>query len=107
VNINRAIKEANKSDHYHHKHATLLFKGSTLVATGYNLGNKHSEIMALNKVKHKMGAKGLIAFNVRLTKGGAIGMSRPCVQCEDALRMAGIKKTIFTNSMGNLREDKY
>lgn len=98
ININRAIKEAIKSDHHQFRHATLLFKGSRLIATGYNYGKKHAEIMALNKVKHKGGAAGAIAFNIRLTKLGTLAMSRPCIDCANALDAAGVSKTIYTKN---------
>lgn len=97
MNINRAIKEAKKSDHDKYKHATLLFRGSVLVAAGYNQGKKHSEIMALNKVKHKGGAAGLIAFNVRIHKiYSNPEMSRPCKNCSKALDKAGVTVTYYT-----------
>lgn len=96
MNINRAIKEAKKSDHDKYKHATLLFRGSTLVAAGYNQGKKHSEIMALNKVKHKGSTVGLTLVNVRINKNGEIGLSKPCVNCQIALDKAGIGKKYWT-----------
>ena len=98
VNIKRAVKEAVKSDHTQFRHATLLFKGSCLIATGYNYGKKHAEIMALNKVKHKGGAKGAVAFNIRLTKTGTFAMSAPCIDCAIALDAAGISRTIYTKN---------
>lgn len=100
--VKRALKEAKKSDHYHHKHATLLFRGSVLVATGYNQGPKHAEIMALNGVKHKGGAKGLVVVNVRMTKGGAVGMAKPCRKCEEELRKAGVNGVFFTTDIGTV-----
>jgi len=102
INIKRAVKEANKSDHHQFKHATLLFKGSRLIATGYNLGKKHAEIMALNQVKHKGGAVGAVAFNVRLTKLGTLAMSAPCIDCATALDAAGVTRTIYTKDNWNM-----
>lgn len=96
INVNRAIKEAIKSDHTQFRHATLLFRGGALIATGYNYGKKHAEIMALNKVKHKNGAHGAVAFNVRLTKLGTLAMSAPCLECAIALDNAGVSRTIYT-----------
>lgn len=100
LNMKRALKEAAKSDHASHKHATLLFRGGSLMAAGYNQGRKHAEIMALNKVKHKGGAKNMIAVNVRLTKTGIIGIAKPCVNCAAALRLAGVATVVYTNKAG-------
>jgi tRNA(Arg) A34 adenosine deaminase TadA len=105
--LSRALKEARKSDHFHHRHATLLFKGSVLHAAGYNQGWKHSEIMALNSVKHKGTARGMIAFNVRVTRGGRIGMSKPCEECKAALIKAGVKAVWFTDDEGLMFKEIY
>lgn len=105
--LTRALKLTARSDHYHHKHATLLFKGSVVVAAGYNQGDKHSEIMALNKIKHKIKTKGLIAFNVRMTKGGAVGIAAPCKDCTAAFKHAGISAVWFTLDTWGLGVIKY
>lgn len=107
MNINRALKESEKSDHKDHKHATLLFRGGALCATGYNQGIKHSEIMALNRVKHKGGAKNMTAVNVRVTKSGIVGISKPCKACEVALRTAGVRTVIYTSRNGDLQTEQY
>jgi len=77
------------------------------MATGYNLGYKHAEIMALNKVKHKGGAKGMTAVNVRLTNAGTIGISKPCATCAYALKLAGVRSTIYTDRDGTFKAETY
>lgn len=105
--LRRSLKEAKRSDHYHHRHATLLFRGSVLCSAGYNQGWKHSEIMALNGVKHKGGAKGMTVFNIRVTKGGRIGRSKPCEDCKKALVDAGVKAVWYTDDEGQMFKEIY
>lgn len=107
ISINRAIKEATKSNHSNHKHATLLFKGGALKACGFNLGNKHSEMVALSRVKHKGGARNMIALNIRLTKGGVVSMAKPCNNCNTALINAGIRQVKYTDYDGVFQTESY
>jgi len=107
ISMNKILKTAMKSGHNNHKHATLLFRGGALMAAGANSNKKHSEHVALTKVKHKGGAKNMIAVNIRLTKGGQIGMSKPCPTCEQELRDAGVRAVKYTGADGIFHTEVY
>lgn len=101
--LKRALREANKSPHPVFKHATLIFKGGALFATGYNHGDRHSEVVALGKL-WPGDAKGATVVNIRIKKTGKVGMSRPCPQCQKILLDNEVRRVIYSNSQGDLEE---
>src|SRR4030066_470987 len=62
----------------------------------------HAEIQALVRCVGDIDPHTL--YVARITQAGRIGMSKPCPVCEMALREAGIKKVIYTNSGGTTDE---
>lgn len=99
IPVKRLIKLASKSDHSRFYHATIIVKGSNIIGYGYNHGYTHSECDALYNVwpNKRIGAT---AINLRITKTGRFGNSKPCDNCRIALRKSGIKKIYFTDSDG-------
>lgn len=94
--LNQLLRLALRSNHYHHRHATIIYNGGAFLSTGYNSDGKHSEMMAISRVKDKKKLKGATVINIRLTKGGRIGLSKPCPSCEVELRKYGISKVVYT-----------
>lgn len=59
----------------------------------------HSEVAAIVKVINLHGAdilKKCSLYNFRLTKGGKVGISRPCAGCQRAIEAFGIRKVYWT-----------
>lgn len=59
----------------------------------------HSETAAIVKVINMHGAdilKKCSLWNLRLTTGGKIGISRPCASCQKAIDAFGIRKVFYT-----------
>lgn len=73
-------KIATKSDHEQFKHATLVFRGGTLIAQGWNYGPSHSEVHAIEKAWGNR-RKNLSILNIRIRRDGSFGNARPCETC--------------------------
>lgn len=99
IPIKRLIKLASRSDHSRFYHATIIVKGSNIIGYGYNHGYIHSECDALLDIwpNKRVGAT---AINLRITKTGRFGNSKPCDNCRSVLKKSGIKKVYYTNSSG-------
>ena len=90
------LKAYEKSNHMSHRHATLVFRSSALVAWGYNRGYRHSEVNALCSIWPSK-RRGLHIVNLRITAGGRFGNARPCKNCRDFLMGQGITKATYFN----------
>lgn len=101
--LKRALREAQKSPHHTFKHATLVFKGGALFATGYNHDERHSEVVALGKL-WPGDARGATVVNVRIKKSGKVGMSKPCLACQKILLDRGVGKCYYTDYEGQMKE---
>lgn len=59
----------------------------------------HSELAAIIQVINQHGSdilKRCSLWNLRLTKGGNIGTSKPCAGCQKAVDAFGIKRVFYT-----------
>jgi tRNA(Arg) A34 adenosine deaminase TadA len=102
LSLSKLLKTARQSPHKF-KHASIIVRGGALVSAAYNTVNHHAETRAIGKAGSTEGAT---LINVRVTKGGNLGMSLPCRECWEAIREAGIEKVIYTDSSGQFREAK-
>jgi pyrimidine deaminase RibD-like protein len=82
-----------------HKHGCVILKGGRIIATGRNMyyNGVHAEIHAFNKLNPGT-LKGAIVYIARLRKQQKYGLSRPCPECEEILRKAGVMKIIYTTN---------
>lgn len=101
--LKRAIREAWKSAHPHFKHATLIYRGGALVATGYNHDERHAEVVALGKL-WPGDARGTTIVNVRIKSSGKVGMSRPCPRCLKILLDNRVAHILHSTPEGILQE---
>jgi tRNA(Arg) A34 adenosine deaminase TadA len=110
--IRRAAKEAKKSQE-NHKIGVVLVKGGKIVATTYNMKiqseifnpisySKHAETRALTKRKYFEDIEGCICYVARIRKEQPFGLSKPCKECEKALRAAGISAVYYTTNDPNI-----
>jgi len=112
-----AEKEARKSPHNQHKLGAVITKGGRILSTGYNelrpskiIGTPtlHAEASAILKLlkSRRMGdLVGATLFVTRFTRGGAVGLARPCSKCMDLINSCGIRRVIYSihgNETGEL-----
>lgn len=101
-----AIDAALVSDNKYHRVGSSLWNGSRLISVGWNnfkthphsptrFHAQHSEFNCLVGL-HKYDVVGATIFVVRLTRGGDIGIAKPCPDCERFLRAAGIKRVYYS-----------
>lgn len=92
------------------KHGAVIVKGGRVLSVGINKFRNHptiipsehiktscsvhAEVDALRKIKKASGATIYIS---RVNKRGQERLSRPCPNCYDAIRDAGITKIVFTD----------
>ena len=96
---NKLIKTALRSPE-RMMHATILTRGGSIVAVGYNHDDIHSEVSAINKLWPNKRA-GCKFINIRIRRDGSLGLSAPCTRCMRELREAGIRSGRYTDSEGN------
>lgn len=82
-----------RSTHPIHRHATIVLKGGAVVATGFNHGGQHSEVVALRKLWPSK-RPGCTVINLRIKPSGTIGNSSPCAECRAFLARNGVKKIL-------------
>jgi len=96
IPLTKLIKTANKSPHIKNKHATLVFRGGSLISFGYNHGTIHSEVNALAKIwPNKRVGTSIVNIMIK-TRSGNFGNSRPCNKCMKILRQDGIIKITYS-----------
>ncbi len=113
-----ARKLSKKSNHHQHKLGCVIVKRNRIMGLGFNQikthtksNNEfkmlHAEISALLGISYE-DLEGCDAYVYREHRNGKKAMAKPCAACEQALRMAGIKRVFFTIEDGymgiNLRE---
>lgn len=56
----------------------------------------HAEIAALRSVGGDGDVSGSVLYVARVLKNGEPAMSKPCPECREAIRKAGVKKIVYT-----------
>lgn len=56
----------------------------------------HAEVAALKAMPEGINLKNATMYVARISKGGNAAMSAPCVECQEALKKAGIRKVCYT-----------
>lgn len=100
--VNRARRLAPASN-CRSKMASIIFRSKkSIIATGvnkrgYRNSSIHAEIDALRSLRsQKKRANGASILIARFHKNGDFGMAKPCANCIEVLKMAGIKKVAWT-----------
>lgn len=92
-----------------YRHGAIIVKGSKTLAVGINRNvnnpnqvsnpkteaSIHAEVAALNACR-RANLEGAVIYVARILKDGSPAMSKPCENCQKALREAGIKKVFYT-----------
>lgn len=112
MSMRSAAKAALKSTHRQHRMGAVIVKGGNILATGYNTmqpssllktATRHAEAAAILKVLKEGRQHDLVGADIhvfRFTRGGRIGLARPCPQCSTLLRSVGISKVHYTTDEG-------
>ncbi len=113
-----ASKEALKSSFKQHRVGAVIVKGGNILSTGYNqlrpskllqTNTLHAEAAAILKLlkEHRLeDLSGATLYVTRFTKGGKVGMARPCPECESLIRSVGISRVYFTSAMNTTESYK-
>ena len=113
-----ASKQAKKSSFMQHRLGAVIVKGNRVLSTGYNairyskeLRNStvHAEeaaILKLLKAKRFEDLAGSTLYVTRFTKGGRIGLAKPCVRCRDLINSVGISKVHYSTDTDSIGEYK-
>jgi len=109
-------KLAKQSKFPQHKLGAVIVKGNRILSTGINslrssriIGKPtlHAEAAAVLKLL-KEGRQGdLVGADLyvsRYTRGGNVGLARPCVDCWNLLSAVGIKRVFYTTDSGVMSE---
>ncbi len=107
-----ALNEAKKSKHLQHKLGAVVVHGNRILSTGFNslrpskllnTQTLHAEAAAILKLLKDRRQHELIGAEIyvsRFTRGGRIGLAKPCHHCEALIRSVGIKRVTFTTDNG-------
>jgi len=100
-NLNTAKKVCKKSDNVQHFHGSFVVVGGRIQAIGYNVGDTHAEIKALQQLWPDK-RRGVKVYSMRFRKDGTFGMAKPCPACESYMRANGVKTVFYTDVTGKL-----
>lgn len=108
--LDKACELASLSD-CRFKHGAIIRKAGNTIAVGINYGVNdpkylddevaaehaavHAEVAALNACK-KANLEGATIYVARVSKNDEPRMSKPCENCQKALKARGVKKVFYT-----------
>lgn len=93
-----SMRQANRSPHAQYRHGSCVVKGGAIVSSGHNHNSIHAEVTALNKSNCDL--RGAVVWSVRVTKSGHnLAEAKPCINCQNALRAAGVKTVYYSTSL--------
>lgn len=108
MSFRMASKQAVDSPFVQHRVGAVVVKNGRVLATGMNhlrytkefkRSNVHAEedaILKLLKARKLSSLSGADIYVTRFTKGGKVGMAKPCCTCDALIRSVGIRNVYFT-----------
>lgn len=101
-------KLASFSDHQDHKMSCIIVNKNKVISVGYNkmktsprsntrYRTLHAELVALLSIPYEE-SRGCTAYIYRTLKTGELAISKPCEACQEALKLAGIKRVIYSDN---------
>lgn len=110
ASLDKALEISKMSDE-NFKHGAIIKKSGRTLAVGINYrtnnpdylekdvakrhASVHAEVAAMNAVR-KVDLNGAVLYVARSLKNGEPAMSKPCENCQEAMRERGIKKVFYT-----------
>ena len=113
-----AARQAKRSQFKQHKVGAVIVKGGNILSTGFNsirpskiLGTKtlHAEaaaVLQLLKQRRLHDLAGSEIYVTRFTRGGRVGMAKPCSACQQLLQSVGIQRVTYTDGNGDTVVEK-
>ena len=108
-------KLRRNSTHPVHKVSAVIAKKNHIISIGFNKYKTHTKSLhpwhyihaELDAILDNKFAdlKGSTIYIYRETRDGIPALSKPCESCMEAIRLAGIKKVVYTNE-GSFIEEK-
>lgn len=107
-----AAKAAQKSKVSQHKLGAVVVKSGNILSSGFNqlrytkemgrptLHAEEAAILKLLKDGRLHDLAGSEIFVSRFTKGGRVGMARPCSTCSSLIESVGISRVSYTTDFG-------
>lgn len=112
MSFRMAEKMAKQSSYVQHRVGAVVVKGGRILSTGFNsrqpssmmgTSTRHAETAAILKMLKERRGNDLVGADMyvsRFTRGGRIGLARPCPACHKAIRAVGIRKVYYTTDCG-------
>lgn len=112
MSFKMASKAAGRSPFKQHRLGAVVVKSGRVLSTGYNeirwnerlwKENIHAEEAAIVKLLTAGRSSSLIGSEIyvtRFTRGGAIGIAKPCFACAALIKSVGIRKVHYTDVSG-------
>ena len=91
-----AVSAADAGHSLYHLGAVVV-KGGKIIGRGCNTALRHAEVNAIRNSKGS--TKGAIMIVARISPTG-LAMAKPCENCREAIRKAGIKRVYYTSREG-------
>ena len=118
MSFRMASKEALKSKFGQHRVGAVIVKNGRVLSVGHNerrysrfIGDEtvHAEAAAVVKLLKERRFSDLVGstcYVTRFTRGGRIGMARPCAGCSALLTSVGVSRVVFSideNTTGTMK----
>lgn len=108
----RAMKAAELSEE-RQRHGAVIYKGGSLISVGTNIvandpffvgeetinPKHHAEAMAIRACSKDADLSNAVIYVARINKKGEPAMSKPCLTCQEAIKVAKIKRVVYTLSL--------
>jgi deoxycytidylate deaminase len=118
--IDLASRVAEQTDFKEYRHGAVLVRGGVVLNTSCNKNKYkawanrfrktqkghatvHAEIGAILGLDRSI-TEGATIYVVRVGRDKHLRNSKPCPMCEAAMQFVGIKRVIYSNSVGDLEE---
>ena len=103
--LDSAINEAYKAKGPYRLGA-VMFRGSNVIISGYNMGVDHAEMRVLNRYSRKP-RKRCDFLVIRVRNNGSFANSKPCLHCLRLLKANNyIDRVYYTTSEGEIIMEK-
>lgn len=96
--------------HSRYRVGAALYRGSRLISIGFNCDKTHPRQNSIFRWQHaecncllgtrKLDLRNAVLFVVRVTRRGRIRISKPCDDCQEILRAAGVRHVYYINRAG-------
>ena len=104
--IKAGIRISQKAQHHRSFHGVSIVRGGVLLGFGFNHDEIHAEVAAIRLYRCNDNLKGSTLISTRVTKTDRLANARPCVDCMQAIRFAGIKRIIYSDNLGVMQTEK-